>query len=131
MAVAVDYGHTRETRPPGGSLRSYQGGHQVPVLPDGSRDVTADVAVDALAAATGASAPAVTTVTLTQRVALEALGVGTGRPARAQAEHDPGGYLRALSRAADASDLTTEGGFGGFYWVVASVGGITPPFAVG
>ena len=49
IAVAVDYGHTRDDRPAFGSLRSYRDGQEVDVLPDGSRDVTAHVAVDAVA----------------------------------------------------------------------------------
>ena len=42
-------GTPRDDRPPFGSLRSYRDGHEVDVLPDGSRDVTAHVAVDAVA----------------------------------------------------------------------------------
>jgi SAM-dependent MidA family methyltransferase len=122
LAVAVDYGHTRETRPVAGSLRSYQAGREVPVVPDGSRDVTADVAVDAVAAAAGS-------VTLTQRAALRTLGVEATRPPRQQAAEDPAGYLRSLSRAADAADVTAEGGFGSFTWVVSAVGGVRLPFA--
>ena len=44
-----------DDRPPFGSLRSYRDGHEVDVLPDGSRDVTAHVAVDAVAADRAAS----------------------------------------------------------------------------
>ncbi|MET0930334.1 MAG: SAM-dependent methyltransferase, partial [Aeromicrobium sp.] len=50
-AIAIDYGHLRDDRPAFGSLRSYSDGHEVDVRPDGSRDVTAHVAVDAVAAA--------------------------------------------------------------------------------
>jgi SAM-dependent MidA family methyltransferase len=122
LAVAVDYGHTRESRPVAGSMRSYRAGHQVPVLPDGSRDVTADVAVDAVAAATQSE-------TLTQAAALRALGVSPARPPRTRAETAPREYLRALSVAADAAELTAEGGFGDFYWVVSTAGGTAAPFA--
>jgi SAM-dependent MidA family methyltransferase len=121
LAVAVDYGHTRETRPVPGSLRSYLAGRQVPVLPDGSRDLTAGVAVDAVAAAAGS-------VTLTQREALSSLGVAADHPSRERAEVAPAEYLRALSRAGEAAELTAEGGFGDFYWVVSSVGVPADPF---
>src|SRR4051794_38211450 len=73
VAVAVDYGHVRTSRPPLGSLRSYLRGREVDVVPDGSRDVTAHVAVDAVAAAAEASgAP---TVVRRQREVLRELGV--------------------------------------------------------
>ena len=53
IALAVDYGHTAGTRPPFGSLASFAHGQEVDVVPDGSRDVTAHVAVDSVAARTG------------------------------------------------------------------------------
>jgi hypothetical protein len=117
VAVAVDYGHTRGHRPPNGSLRSYRDGRQVPVLPDGSRDVTADVAVDAAATAAGS-------LTVTQRSALQRLGVVADRPSRERAEQDPAGYLDDLSRAGAAAELAAPGGFGDFYWMVSAAGGI-------
>ena len=126
MAIAVDYGHTRDTRPADGSLRSYRDGHQVPLLPDGSCDVTADVAVDAAAAAAAAAGPA--TVTLSQRAALRTLGLAVERPARSQAVEAPRDYLSSLSRAADAAELTAPGGFGDFHWVVSCAGGASSPF---
>lgn len=49
LAIAVEAGHTRETRPFDGSLRSPRGAP----IPDGSRDLFADVALDALAERTG------------------------------------------------------------------------------
>lgn len=48
-AVAIEPGHTRDTRPHDGSLRSPGGAS----IPDGSRDLLADVALDALAVETG------------------------------------------------------------------------------
>jgi SAM-dependent MidA family methyltransferase len=54
VAVAVDYGHTAATRPDGGSLCGYRAGRPVVPVPDGSCDLTAHVALDAVAAATGA-----------------------------------------------------------------------------
>jgi hypothetical protein len=50
-ALAVDYGHLAADRPPLGTLTGFRAGREVPPLPDGSCDLTAHVAVDAVAAA--------------------------------------------------------------------------------
>lgn len=115
VALAVDYGHTRDRRPPLGSLRSYRGGREVGVVPDGSRDVTAHVAVDAVAAACGGRV-------LRQADALRRLGVDGRRPPLDRADTDPAGYLRALTRTGEAAELTAAGGLGDHYWVVRSIG---------
>lgn len=114
LAIAVDYGHTRPERPPYGSLRSYQGGREVDVRPDGSRDVTAHVAVDAVAATVGAQV-------LRQRDVLPSLGVSGERPPLGLATSDPTAYVEALSRAGQAGELTGPG-LGDFFWVVTAVG---------
>ena len=119
LAVAVDYGHLRRTRPPLGSLRSYLHGREVDPLPDGSRDVTAHVAVDSVAAATGS-------VVVQQREALAALGISAALPPLSMATDDPAAYLKALSRATDAADLSAAGGLGDFYWVVSGAGRVSP-----
>jgi SAM-dependent MidA family methyltransferase len=115
IAVAVDYGHLREDRPPLGSLRSYCRGREVDVLPDGSRDVTAPVAVDSVAAAVGA-------VLRRQRDVLHDLGLTASRPEPGLAAGDPEGYLRRLVSAAEAAELTAAGGLGDFWWVVTTKG---------
>ncbi|MEP7091217.1 MAG: SAM-dependent methyltransferase, partial [Nocardioidaceae bacterium] len=115
IAVAVDYGHTRADRPPLGTLRSYRDGREVDVLPDGSRDVTAHVAVDAVAARVGA-------VVRRQRDVLRELGVRGAPPDRGRATSDPAGYVRALSTASEAAELTDSHGLGGFAWVVTTKG---------
>lgn len=120
VAVAVDYGHTRDTRPPLGSLRSYRAGREVDLLPDGSRDVTAGVAVDAVAARTGG-------VVLSQSEALRALGVSGRRPPLASATTAPEEYVTALARAGEATELLDPAGLGGFSWVV-SRSGVPDPF---
>lgn len=51
VAIAVDYGHVRATRPPSETLRGYRAGRACPVRWDGSVNITADVAMDAVAAA--------------------------------------------------------------------------------
>lgn len=49
-AIALEPGHTRDTRPVDGSLRTPSGGVAVP---DGAHDLLADVAIDALAESCG------------------------------------------------------------------------------
>jgi SAM-dependent MidA family methyltransferase len=114
VALAVDYGHLREGRPALGSMRSYRAGREVGVVPDGTRDVTADVAVDAVAAAGGGRV-------LTQADALRRLGVDGRRPPLDLARTDAPAYLNALARSTQAAELTAEGGLGDHYWVVCSV----------
>lgn len=114
LAVAVDYAHTREARPPYGTLTGFRGGREVPPVPDGSCDVTAHVALDACAGPGS--------VLLTQREALAALGVSGARPPLALASTDPAGYLRALGSAGEAAELTARGGLGDFLWLCQPVG---------
>src|SRR4029453_8566804 len=66
LAVAIDYGHTADSRPTFGSLRSYQVGREVEPRPDGTRDVTAHVSFDSLIHAGGG-------ILTTQRSALQSL----------------------------------------------------------
>lgn len=114
LAVAVDYAHFRETRPPFGTLTGFREGRETAPVPDGSRDLTAHVALDACARP-GARL-------LTQRAALRALGVTGERPPLAQASTDPAGYVRALSSAGAAGELTALGGLGDFGWLMQPVG---------
>ncbi|UQX01695.1 SAM-dependent methyltransferase [Streptomyces sp. RerS4] len=114
LAVAVDYAHSREARPPFGTLTGFRAGRECAPIPDGSRDVTAHVALDACA---GPGA-----VLLTQREALTALGVHGGRPPLALASTDPVAYVRALSTAGEAAELTARGGLGDFGWLIQPVG---------
>jgi SAM-dependent MidA family methyltransferase len=116
LALAIDYGHLRADRPPLGTLTGYRGGRQVPPVPDGSCDLTAHVAVDAVAAAT----PGATL--LRQRDALRALGVDGARPPLALAGSDPAAYLRALAGAGAAAELTDPAGLGGHFWLMRAVG---------
>jgi SAM-dependent MidA family methyltransferase len=116
-ALAVDYGHVRSGRPPFGSLTGYRDGQQVTPVPDGSGDVTAHVAVDAVAAA-----PGVPYLMRSQREALRALGVDGGRPPLSLAGSDPAGYVRALATASSAAELTDAHGLGGHWWLLHEVG---------
>ena len=113
IAVAVDYGHTRADRPDLGSLRSYRDGHEVDVLPDGTRDVTAHLAVDAVAERVGG-------VVRRQRDVLRGLGVSGARPDLALATSDPAAYVAGLAAATEAAELTAVGGLGDFWWVVTT-----------
>jgi SAM-dependent MidA family methyltransferase len=114
LALCVDYGHLRSDRPLLGTLTGYRDGRQVEPVPDGDRDLTAHVAVDALAGPR--------TTVLRQREALQALGVSGVRPPLALAAEDPAAYARALAAASDAAELTDPAGLGGHYWIVESVG---------
>jgi SAM-dependent MidA family methyltransferase len=116
VALAVDYGHLRGGRPAFGTLTGYRDGRQVTPVPDGSCDLTAHVAIDAVAAA-----PDVPSGLLTQRAALRALGVDGGRPPLELAYRDSRGYLAALARAGAAAELTDPAGLGGHYWLLHQV----------
>lgn len=119
VAVAIDYAHEADRRPPFGTLTGYAHGREVPPVPDGSCDLTAHVALDACAAA--AQHVADWGLRLDQRTALRRLGVDAARPDLAAASADPLGYLRALSRATAAAELIDPLGLGGFRWLVQGV----------
>jgi SAM-dependent MidA family methyltransferase len=112
-ALAVDYGHVRADRPRYGTLTGYRGGRQVPPVPDGTCDVTAHVAMDAVACAAGRPY-----TLIRQREALRALGVDGARPPLERARTDPAGYLRDLSAAGAAAELTDPDGLGGHWWLL-------------
>ena len=120
LAVAADYGHLCAGRPRQGTLTGYRDGRVVRAIPDGSRDITAHVALDACAAA-GRAAGATATVLTTQRQALRALGVTGRRPPLAQGGDDPMGYARALCQASQEAELIDAHGLGAFGWLVQAV----------
>jgi SAM-dependent MidA family methyltransferase len=124
VAVAIDYAHTKDGRPPYGTLSGYRQGRQVDPVPDGSCDITCHVALDSCAAATAAVVD--WSKSYTQRAALHELGVSGARPPIALASSDPRGYLRALSQASSAAELTDPAGLGGFGWLVQGVGVAVP-----
>ncbi|MFD4856960.1 SAM-dependent methyltransferase [Streptomyces atratus] len=117
LAVAVDYAHAREARPPFGTLTGFRSGREVRPVPDGSCDLTSHVALDACAAAVDAGAGAPPEV-LTQREALHHLGINGERPPLTLASTDPAGYVRALASAGEAAELTARGGLGDFCWLM-------------
>ncbi|MEW2081971.1 SAM-dependent methyltransferase [Streptomyces sp. NPDC005283] len=110
LAVAVDYAHALETRPPFGSLTGFRAGREVRPFPDGSCDITAHVALDACALP-GARLR-------TQREELRDLGITGERPPLSLATSDPAAYVRALAGAGEAAELTARGGLGDFGWLV-------------
>jgi SAM-dependent MidA family methyltransferase len=119
LAVAVDYAHTVDTRPPFGTLTGFREGRETTPVPDGSCDITAHVALDACTLPGGRVLP--------QREALRALGVTGARPPLTLASTDPAAYVRALASAGEAAELTAEAGLGDFGWLVQPAG-IPDPF---
>jgi SAM-dependent MidA family methyltransferase len=117
LALAIDYGHLREARPRVGSLAGYRRGQLVTAVPDGSCDITAHVAMDSCAAA-GTRVGATLSRLQTQRDALTTLGISGIRPPLDMARADPRGYLRSLSRATQAAELTAASGLGSFLWLL-------------
>ncbi|MFF5178823.1 SAM-dependent methyltransferase [Micromonospora sp. NPDC000316] len=129
LAVAVDYGHLRESRPVDGTLTGYRAGRQVPPVPDGSCDVTAHVAMDSVASA-GAEVALCAYSLVSQAEALRALGADGGRPPLSLAGTDPAGYVRALAAASAVAELTDPAGLGGHLWLRQPVGiGLGPAVA--
>jgi SAM-dependent MidA family methyltransferase len=93
--LAVDYAHDAGSRPSPGSLTGYRAGRAVPPRPDGGSDVTAHVALDAVASA-GEAAGALRTLLTRQDVALRALG-------------------------ATSAELLDPGALGGFGWLLQTI----------
>lgn len=115
-AIAIDYGHLAADRPPFGTLTSFLDGREVDVIPDGSRDITAHVAVDSVAAACGGRL-------IRQRDALMQLGLDGGRPPIELAHSDPAAYIRRLNRSGEVGELLARGGLGDFWWIVTDTTG--------
>ena len=114
LVLAVDYGHTRDSRPAHGSLAAYRDGTVVPPVPDGSCDLTAHVAVDTLGADR----------LLTQRAALHDLLGRAATPPHELSRTDPAAYLAGIARSSALTTLTAPGGLGGFWWALTGRGGV-------
>jgi SAM-dependent MidA family methyltransferase len=121
LAVAADYGHRKADRPPCGTLTGYLEGRRVPPVPDGSRDLTAHVALDACAQA-GRAAGATATLLASQRQVLRGLRIEGRRPPLALAGRDPAAYLAALCLASQEAELIDPAGLGGFTWLAQAAG---------
>ncbi len=111
--LAIDYGHTSAARPAGGTLAAFRGGRGVRPVPDGSCDITAHVAVDAIPCEQ----------VRTQREALGELGLPVDRPPLALAYRDPTGYAVELARASASARLTARSGLGAHWWMTTSKAG--------
>jgi SAM-dependent MidA family methyltransferase len=112
LAIAVDYGHTIDSRPALGTLTGFRQGRQVLPVPDGSCDLTAHVAMDSLAH----------DEIVDQRGALRRLGVSGQIPPHDLARSSPLAYLRGLSTASAAAALMARGGLGDFLWAFSHAG---------
>jgi SAM-dependent MidA family methyltransferase len=108
LAVAVDYAAV-PARDRAGTLTAYRDGRQQLPVPDGSCDVTAHVLFESLLDDGD--------IVMTQRKALQSLGISASRPAY---DGDLSAYLGALSRSGEAAELTDPHGLGGFSWLVHS-----------
>jgi hypothetical protein len=93
--LAVDYAHQQADRPARGSLTGFRSGRALPPRPNGSMDLTAHVAIDAVAAA-GLGAGATGSELTSQHAALRRLGVRN-------------------------RELLDPGGLGGFSWLLQTV----------
>ncbi|WFE30691.1 SAM-dependent methyltransferase [Solwaraspora sp. WMMD791] len=122
VAVAVDYGHRYAERPTASTLTGYRSGRTVAPIPDGSCDITAHVAIDAVAAAGTVAAGGAGHLLRRQRDVLRTLGVSGARPPLTLAGSDPRGYLAALSAAGTAAELTDPYGLGAHWWLLQPVG---------
>ncbi|HEY0240792.1 MAG TPA: SAM-dependent methyltransferase [Friedmanniella sp.] len=105
-ALAVDYGHRAHERPPAGTFAAYGRGRGRTPTPDGSVNLTAGVAVDALVAA-GEAAGA--TTLLLERQADVLSHVPPEEPT------DP---LTALVRRSERAALTSPGRWGDLWWLL-------------
>lgn len=107
--LAIDYGHLRDDRPVAGTLIGYRDGVATTPRFDGSTDITAHVAMDSLGAAT----------LLTQRDALEQLGIRVPNPSLDLACTAPADYLKGLARRTAWAFFRDPAGLGGFWWALS------------
>ncbi len=110
-ALMIDYGHLRAQRPREGTLTGFRAGRQLRPAPVASMNLTAHVAVDAIAEA-GARAGARTEFLLDQRTALS-------RSVPCRSTREAAGALRGLQDRSERGALTTA--FGHHWWLLQSV----------
>jgi SAM-dependent MidA family methyltransferase len=106
-ALAIDYGHMKDHRPAAGTMSGFRDGREVPPIPDATRDITAHVAVDAVAC--DRREP--------QREALRRLGLDAAPPPLPLAFQDPVGYAHALAASSSAARLMDPEGLGAHWWL--------------
>ncbi len=117
-ALAVDYGHVRGGRPRGGSLVAYAGGRRQVPVGDGTVNLTAGVAVDALAAA--GEARGATTLVLRRQA--DQLATLPDDPAQGD-----DGPLATLVRRSERAALTAPGRWGPLWWLLQGDGAADGP----
>jgi len=110
-ALLVDYGHRRADRPRAGSLAAFRAGRAVEPRPLADRNLTAHVAVDAVAAA-GTAAGGRTVLAGRQESTLP------GLLPPVPGEADP---LTALAARSRRRALTAAAGWGGHHWLLQEV----------
>lgn len=120
LALAIDYGHVADDRPDGGTLTGWRDGRPTAPFPDGRRDITAHVAIDAVREA-GERAGARTESLNTQREALHDLGISAPRPPFAMAQRAPLEYLARLGRTSAVTELSDPAGLGSYHWLLQSI----------
>jgi SAM-dependent MidA family methyltransferase len=110
VCAAIDFGHTLADRPAIETPTSYRRGRQYPPCFDARHDITAPVAVDAVASAVGGRIER-------QRDVLRRRVSPPGQPSVDLARSDPIGYLRQLSAVGDWRELTASAALGDFWWI--------------
>jgi hypothetical protein len=121
LGVAVDYGHLRDTRPWAGSLRGYHAGRRLAPRFDGSTDITADVALDALASAGGG------TLHRQRDLLAELTGSPPGRAVlEAGQTTGPAAKLGGLAAASRRAEVGAAGGLGELTWLLTPVAVASP-----
>ncbi len=124
--LAIDYSHSAADRPQAGSLAGYRNGRRCAPRPDAQHNITAAVALDAVAAA-GVAAGAISQWLLPQRIALAALGVSAQRPPVSLARTDPARYVAGLQAAGAAAELLDPHGLGALNWLIQVPDGPAAP----
>jgi SAM-dependent MidA family methyltransferase len=124
VCVAIDFGHLLADRPGFESPVSYRRGRQGSARFDGRHDITAGVAVDAVAAAVGARVER-------QRDVLPRHVERPDRPDQGLAGSDPMAYLRRLGAIGDWHELTSRDGLGDFWWIETTRSGPTMAASMG
>jgi hypothetical protein len=121
-ALMIDYGHLRTARPPQGSLTGFVHGREVAPEPSPAVNLTADVAVDAVAAA-GEEAGARTDFLVEQRSAVSRLlpPDPTPGPPAARPDGQPAGpgTLALLQERSERHALASA--FGNHWWLLQTV----------
>ena len=119
LAVAVDYAHVRDARPPFGTLTGFREGREVRPVPDGCCDLTAHVAH--WTPARCGRAPALLGPAR-RRCTASGLERPAPRPPLRSPPSRPGGYVRAPSAAGRGRRADRRGRSRYFGWLLQPVG---------